>query len=57
MGRGKREERPPSPARFLFFSIIAIFIGIPSGSLYGREISNRSLYARPAVCPRLKIKL
>ena len=40
MGRGKREEPfpaislfPSSPARFLFFSIIAIFIGIPSKSL------------------------
>ena len=54
MGRGKREERPRPPRAFYFFSIIAIFIGIPSGSLYGGEISNHSFYARPAVCPRLK---
>ena len=28
---------PSSPARFLIFPIIAIFIGIPSGSLCGGE--------------------
>ena len=36
MGRGKRRTTfflfPSFPARFLFFSIIAIFIGIPSGA-------------------------
>ena len=48
---GKEKERretpafslfPSSPARFLFFffSIIAIFIGIPSGSLCGGESDN-----------------
>ena len=44
MGRGKREEWkrafslfPSCPARFLFFSIITIFTGIPSGSLCGGE--------------------
>ena len=47
---GKEKERreapafslfPSSSARFLFFfSIIAIFIGIPSGGLCGEEIDN-----------------
>ena len=38
------------------FTIIAIFIGIPSGSLCGGELEslNHRFYARPAVCPRLK---
>ena len=43
-GERKRERAnhvfslfPSCPARFLFFSIIAIFIGIPSGSLCGGE--------------------
>ena len=42
MGRGKGEEWkrafslfPSSPRAFYFFSIIAIFTGIPSGSLCG----------------------
>ena len=41
-GKGKERREAPafslfpsSPARFLIFSIIAIFIGIPSGSLCG----------------------
>ena len=41
---GEREQKAPAfslfpsfPARFLFFSIIAIVIGIPSGSLCGGE--------------------
>ena len=44
MGRRKRQERlPPFPSshrpqRTFYFSIIAIFIGIPSGSLCGGEI-------------------
>ena len=43
MGRGKREERlPPFPSsnrppRAFFFSVIAIFIGMSSGSLCGGE--------------------
>ena len=43
MGRGKREESsrlfplPIVPRSFSIFSIIAIFIGIPSGSLCGGE--------------------
>ena len=48
MGRGRREERPQAPAfslfpssptrfSFYFFLIIAIFIGIPSGSFCGEE--------------------
>ena len=44
-GDKEKEERanhvfflfPSSHARFLFFSIIAIFIGIPRGSLCGGE--------------------
>ena len=38
------------------FTNIAIFIGIPSGSLCGGELEsiNHPFYARPAVCPRLK---
>ena len=43
MERGKREERlPPFPSshrppRAFYFSIIAVFIGIPRGSLCGGE--------------------
>ena len=41
LGRKKKRARgarfPSSPARFLFFSIIDILMGIPSGSLCGGE--------------------
>ena len=43
MGRGKGEEKPPRfpsshrPPRAFYFSIIATFIGIPTGSLCGEE--------------------
>ena len=44
MGRGKREERPfltfslvPRPLRAFYFFIIAIFGGIPRGSVCGDE--------------------
>ena len=44
-GERKREHAfslfPSSPARFLFFSIIAIFIEIPSGSLCRGESEGR----------------
>ena len=40
MGRGEREEAfsffPSSLSRF-YFSVIAIFIGLPNESLYGGE--------------------
>ena len=39
-GKGKERREAPSPARFPFFSIIAIFIGIHSGSLYGGEMNR-----------------
>ena len=38
LGRKKKRARgASSPARFLFFSIIDILMGIPSGSLCGGE--------------------
>ena len=55
---GRKRERanhvfslfPSSPALFLFFSIIAIFIGIPSGSLCGGEshkIESKAFWSTP----------
>ena len=56
-GERKRERAnhvfslfPSCPARFLFFSIIAIFIGIPSGSLCGGEshkIHSKAFWSTP----------
>ena len=43
MGRGKRDTSHPPPRTF-YFSIIAIFIWIPSGSLCRGE-SQRPLFA------------
>ena len=40
MGRGKREERLRVRASAFYFSIIAIFIGKPSGSLCGGKSSH-----------------
>ena len=40
MGRGKKEERLSVRARVFYFSIIAIFVGKPSGSLWGGESSH-----------------
>ena len=70
---GEREKRgsrtfslfPSFPAHFLFFSIIAIFIGIPSGSLCGgesfhlkaRRSNNSKTHPHPSPsisCPRTR---
>ena len=40
MGRGKREERLRARRSAFYLSIIAIFIGKPSGSLCGGESSH-----------------
>ena len=40
MGTGKREERRRVRASAFYFSVIAIFIGKPSGNLCGGESSH-----------------
>ena len=47
-------HRPPHA--FYFVRLLLFLIGIPSGSLCAGELEspNHSLFARPAVCPRLK---